>query len=491
MRPPVPVAPVPPPKPDPRTAAQIAIAACTAADGSWHCSAPRPKLYGAGRPPIIPASWTVPEWDFDPANKTTCASDNNTCTSRTCAAGGVGPCLTYGEVEYGRLGCFGNPTACPRHRQSTIYHWMSGVTNNSDPVYARFASENQAQVTFEAELPPPLATGTLSGVVVKTYATGQLLNATLAAGLAQNNLIINTTHPSHALLSALVSGTTWAISQPQTNPTNPPTVPSEVDTWANGDSYAVYAPYQVRFVDWEPIVAATNGAYTAQPLIQQLTMFDENGAANEQSYVTIDGTFVSMQDVVIQPGLIVLHPTQNDVSPQYVNVGFSTIAIGMNTLAILFYGGQVVGPGPFTLNLSGAQLLNDIILNPGGGSFVNLEFPSNVIFSAYIGSGKHLNVEAPTLISSPARIWGPGDVRVTLNARLQYPAGAGAAAATFLNSGGITMNGQTKACLVAPGAASAFGTCNIVVSASTLDSNGGTTSMCLSPGATSICNYGP
>ena len=49
-------------------------------------------------PPSRPNSWGVPNWYFDPANITGCASDNNGCTSSTCASGGVGPCLTHGQI---------------------------------------------------------------------------------------------------------------------------------------------------------------------------------------------------------------------------------------------------------------------------------------------------------------------------------------------------------------------------------------------------------
>ena len=62
-------------------------------------------------------------------------------------------------------------------------------------------------------------------------------------------LLINTTHASHAFVYKNVSGNTWIVSQPLTSWT-PPTItfPSEVDTWATGDAVTAYTLPLVNLV---------------------------------------------------------------------------------------------------------------------------------------------------------------------------------------------------------------------------------------------------
>lgn len=108
----------------------------------------------------------------------------------------------------------------------------------------------------------------------------------------------------------------------------------------------------------------------------------------------------------------------------------------------------------------------------------------------YVSNGKTWNTSmgAMSLAMTDNAVWGPGTLNV-YSTRLQYPSGATGAATTFLQSG-FTIDGQGKACLVQPGAASAFGTCNLTLSASQLDTSLGTTSGCLNDGFSAVCNFG-
>ena len=105
------------PKPDPRSAEQIAYAACKRADGSWACPGIKP-LMGAGGPQIPPPSWGVPNWYLDFANSTGCASDANSGTSATCGGAGVGPLLHVSQL-YARWGTH-SPTLNPPSSQTVI-----------------------------------------------------------------------------------------------------------------------------------------------------------------------------------------------------------------------------------------------------------------------------------------------------------------------------------------------------------------------------------
>ena len=127
----------PPAPPDPRTPQQIAQAACgTRCKGAMT----KPLVAVSGSQPILPPSWTVPTWHINPANSIGCASDTNSGTSASCTGGcsgsvctsGIGPLLTYQELNVHRLGCQGNPTLCPRWRQSTSIIYDSSQTNATD-----------------------------------------------------------------------------------------------------------------------------------------------------------------------------------------------------------------------------------------------------------------------------------------------------------------------------------------------------------------------
>ena len=76
--------------------------------------------------------------------------------------------------------------------------------------------------------------------------------------------------------------------------------------------------------------------------------------------------------------------------------------------------------------------------------------------------------------------------------RIKYTTGAGGAVATFVNTGGLQINGQTLSCLGVPSVGTPTFTCNITVSPTNLDANLGATSGCLfTEGGGAFCNYGP
>jgi len=129
----------------------------------------RPRVGLAG-----PSAWTVPAWWVDPGNASGCASDNNTGTSATCAAGGVGPLLTFGAIV-ARWG-----TLEPVLYQNTTITFLSSQTSNADPVILRpYLAGAYLIVQGVIGASQQVATGTLSGVTAKNQATNTLFSATL------------------------------------------------------------------------------------------------------------------------------------------------------------------------------------------------------------------------------------------------------------------------------------------------------------------------
>jgi hypothetical protein len=274
--------------PDNRTLAQVQQAACTGRDGKWKCPnipQPPPVMAAIAGTPSIPASWTVPAWFIDPTNSSTHASDSNNCTTSST------PCLTWHQINDQRWGCIGNANECPRLRQNTTITWMSSQSDNTDPVYYRPSSENQSYVIMQGTLGSgqQVATGVLGTVTAKNRSTPQLLTAVLPAGTyAAGELIQNATHSSEARLYALVSGTTWKISQPLvpvviTNPYfNSPFTPVEVNNWTAGDTVTIYSPVNVNIVDFSPVWADYNQTgFNNQPSLYALNVFDPGGADND------------------------------------------------------------------------------------------------------------------------------------------------------------------------------------------------------------------
>lgn len=109
--PPTVALPVPPPAaPDTRSDAEKADAACWGPNHVWACTGrAQPKTMMASTSGPLPPSpaMSILTWDVDPTNSTGCASNGNSCTSATCGASGVGPCLAVNKIVYHRWGTTG------------------------------------------------------------------------------------------------------------------------------------------------------------------------------------------------------------------------------------------------------------------------------------------------------------------------------------------------------------------------------------------------
>ncbi len=391
-------------------------------------------------------------------------------------------------------------TNAPILRQRMQVLVMSAMTDGSDAMSLdwQVGSGSSAFLSLEGVLGPAqqVCTGTLSGVVAKNRASpGQLLNAALCAGTGQDMFVVNATHPSEAWTYRLVSGATWALSQPllpQQIPINTSTYRTEVDTWANGDAITVYQPPAVAIAEIGPSIASYGAGFNTQLTIAHLKILDPAGAGNSPLLIRDDD--VSFVDTTIQP-VIVANGTNGYVGGQYVNVDFQGGAADLNVSPMVetpVQAGIIRVGASFTFNGAHIAVGADAIVG-ASSNFGNFHYGSVYVDTGVLAvcSGTLCNPGGP---SPPGiQIWGPGTFAAEFGlGRVTYAAGAGQAAATFLNAGGLLANNQTKGCLMVPSATTTTWTCNLSLTPAVLDAQLGGTTGCLGiPGGSIFCNGGP
>jgi hypothetical protein len=477
---------LPPPAPDPRSPLERAQAACAGADGKWKCrhvAQPQVMALSSSSSPIIPASWTVPAWVVDGANLSGTASDFNDCTTITT------PCLTYQEINVHRWGCGGNPAQCPRLRQSTTVEFMSSQSAGSDLVYFNPTIENGAVVQIFGPLgaAQQIASGVLSNVTPKNRATPQLLLAQSGA-TAVGQLVINATHPSRAWTYVVSSGSIFKMTQPLVAAVVPAFAPTatEVDTWANGDAVTVYQPVSVNIARVVGTFVDYNGGFS-NPNIYLYNINAAGAAPLANANVSGVSWIESSATTIINN--LPITDTFGTGSPRHINNFFQRFGVaGSGTGIVQFFGGAG------TLSLIGTVVDYDAILS-GGGSVTVSTFGAGY-GEVYVETGRTLDFFNGSIgvvpVSASRIIWGPGVIELDGTVRVAYPGGAGAAAAAFRNTGGFSViNGLSVTCLGVPSVALPTLTCNLTLSAATLDANLGNINGCLYvPGGASVCNVG-
>ncbi len=445
--------------------------------------------------PAGPSSWTKAHWYIDPANSTGAASDSNACTSTTA------PCLTYGHIE----SLWG--TYSPQLAQNTTITFLSSQPDDTDPVYFSPLIENATMVTIEGALGPAqqVATGTLSNVVPKSQAAGQLWQATLPAGVSPGQLVVNTTRTSRAWVYKSAGGDSWLLSQPMASSNLASVFPGETDNWANGDTVVVYQPVTVDLAQVTPIVAGGNVPYFSYSNfslnVYQLTVADGSvdAAAPAQDDFQV-GTKVNLVESSVRKTVSV-QGGASEYDVEFGNDDFTqSIATTTGPIAVDFWGGQTRYGGGQTMSLNGGELAGDIVLS--GECDV---YQGGDIDSAFIDTGSALVLRSGLVSAyqwgSPLNFWGPGSMDVVGNTRLEYPPNA-TASSIFLEAGGLFLNvdpsliegsavpGSSTACAVD---ASGDWTCGIAVTPANLDtaiSAGGFGGLAVVPAGASITDIG-
>lgn len=475
-------------------------------DSKWQPT-PNPKWYGQPAyrdpkklglgiplqpPPVYQASWDTPAWFVDPQNASTTASDTNNCTTAVTA------CLTYAQIA-ARWGTYSPQLRAP----SITITFLSGHTDNTDPVILRPYLTNFTVFTIQGQLPTAAQSGSLVNTISKNRATPQLLQADLGAGGVVGQMIVNTTGGklSRAFLYKNTAGVTWQFTQPIAPSTVPPVTITPVDTWADGDTFSVFNLPAVNIVDLEPILVDAPAANSNNMLqVYQLTVFDPQGTGRDiittNGYVTFTECTVNRRNYV-KPLLTGGNTNGNG----FINVMSRGGIGGGPSLQVLGFGARVLTGGPkvlagailFTMQLASARLDNDVIIDVG----ISVGYGGGNIGAVFIQTGTIFSVFGPTDMrnavgASPGKfMWGGGVLDVIGSARLVYPSGAGAAQAAWPSAGfTMRMNGGTTAASLAGGAAAVWST-GITVTPLALDTAQDATNfggLAINPGGSSIAN---
>jgi hypothetical protein len=399
--------------------------------------------------------WSQATWFIDPANFTGFASDNNTGLDAT------HPVLSYNGGVVAKWG-----TNAPLLRQNTTLTWLSTQPDDTDPVIflpvmVGFIVTVQAQLTASQLV----HSGALSSVVLLDRATGQLLQADLGFAATPGQLIKNTTagKTSYAWVYKNVTGTTFLISQPYA-PAAPPDVnpPAQVTNWANGDTYALYEPTGVNLVRVSPTIAefdSDGDLFPAQVQIYQLRGMSADGVIGDNNFYL--GNDVAVTESSFDT-IVVSESAGNDDEVcdgvnLYLGAGVYNTT-GANQISLQIVGGvtvQSIVPGACSWTFFGDAIVDVTGTGPGisltlGSSVVAGGGRCTILDSVYIAGTIGLqSVVQCGGFGGP--IYGPGTLDSVGTARILYPGGAGAAAVTFLNAGGLKVNGQSTAWAVTTG----------------------------------------
>lgn len=299
--------PQPTPRPLPRWL-QILVLVLTALGGGAIGHVPLRAIAPQG--PILNPNWNVSAWFIDPANSVSgaCASDSNNGTSATCgsAGSGVGPLLTWHELNDRRWGCLGSPRGCPRLTDGSTHTvtFLSSHSNNSDPVVLYNTLENSSSLVLKgglltAAIPSSAFTSiganwSSSCAIANVRDTGQTIGVI-------GDLLIDTGSDGTATTSLMwcTEGSTTHICRttiPMTQVTAPPSSLQTPALWttasggANGgsglgntDAYALYPGFvSVNVVDVQPIAIDYSGSTpTNGDFLYRLNVFDPAGAGKD------------------------------------------------------------------------------------------------------------------------------------------------------------------------------------------------------------------
>jgi hypothetical protein len=344
--------------------------------------------------------WLRVAWFIDPQNRTGLASDSNDGATPTT------PVLTWNKGVIQRYG-----TNSPTLGQDTTWTFLSGTAlAETDPIIFSPTATNGSQLVFQGTLVAAnkIGSGILAGVIAKDYVAGQLLTADLgsAGPVGVNQLVVNTTagKSSAAFTFANVAGTTFNLSQALTRTTLPLSIPTFVDTWANGDTFDVYLLDSIEMAQFTPTFADS----VARAYIQQLGF--EASTAGSPFYW---GNGVALQESRIDRRAAMYQgaPVR---STYCVNCAFTDIfgingGASQNAVALLVDSvptTRILG-GFAAVTINGAVLDGNVILTPagGGGSAIN----GCLLGTVYVQAGlvaQGSNTFGAFLFDGP-RFWGP------------------------------------------------------------------------------------
>lgn len=383
-------------------------------------------------PGTIPASWAQATWFVDPANTTGVASDSNS------GIDAAHPVLSYNGGIVKKWG-----TTSPTLRQDTTITWLSSQPlGTADPVI--FTPIMVASVAIlEGQLGPAqlVHSGILGGVVAKNRATAQLLEANLGFAATRDMIVKNTTPGKTSLAWVYLTGAVQTLTQPLTPAPMPfdfSSVVTEVDTWANGDSFEVYEPIRIDLVSCNPTVVELPASFADPVQIYHLVGFSPDGTPGDSDFRM--GLNVSIIESAFDS--VVQYPTPCDDEGAFVVNAFFGASVQCNTIgyAVVMMGGAIVASPFASIFLSWSPQFDAIVDNLAlsaaiiGLNNATVLLVENLYIAGLIhaGGGQFFR----------GIVWGPGQLDGLGSARLGYTAPA---VTRFQNTGGLTLNGQTQA----------------------------------------------
>jgi len=397
---------------------------------------------------VAPPSWKVSAWFIDPVNG---LDQNDGLTAAT-------PVKSFNGGIVSRWG-----TTSPVLAQDTTITWLNDAPlNDSDPVVVTPIMVS-AILVLQGLLNSNtlVASGVLAGTVAKNRATGQLLTATLAASTATRMLVKNTTVGKESFAFVFeAAGAKWALSQPITAFTVPApeiSTVSEVDTWADGDTYEIYALTKVNLSRVAPVMVAPpqpnfpcvvqvyhldGETVDGSPATSNFTITDDVSIIESSANSAVidnalgDDLVRTLGNCAFMSGVVGLPSSGTDtrfmggiVSNAASSLGCAA-PWGFDYDAILDATGQPdfglgstgVQPG-FVIPAMGAVYIRDV-MSPTGDL---------AIFRSDVTPGNH------------AVVWGPGSFDLKWRARVIYNGLTSNAVATFKQAGALAINGSLNA----------------------------------------------
>lgn len=429
-----------PASPDTRSQKDIDAAACWGfEDGkkAWRCKGKPPVTFMAGASsPIIPASWTVPNWFV---NKTT-GNDGNACTTSG------SPCATKQEIWVHRWGMNGSGSMnCPRFRQTVTLEQDASDTDDTDPIYA--CAMNESGGSFIIQGGPFTATAavfTLNTAKNTAAGTNALLSGSFSAGSPGTacTLVTNTTalKSSRAWVYKTAGGANWNLSQPCAPITgfpDPTLSCTEVNTWASTDTVTLGTPIAINVASANAQLVGFDGAFGNGTFLYNAILFDP-GISDH----LIIGRGVQVAETCTSR-VVAVGPTTHIST--FVNSNFKNTVLSSATSA--FSGGAPTFDagiiGAFSALTTPPSLQDDIILagqvTLSSGGFLNL---GNIFLDG------QLIVQSGLVAQTAGIVYGSGANTINLNGSSHWANTSGTFTAKWTAPGlvtGVKINGSTTA----------------------------------------------
>ena len=388
---------------DPRSDQEVARAACM---GRCKGSLVKPLLTGATSSPIVPSSWTIPNWYIDFANSLGCASDQNSGTSATCSGGcsgstcpsGVGPLLTAGEWLQHRLGTRSPTFAAPSH--VVTLHVLSSQPSSSatgDPFGTFSPTSPDGMFAIVGTLQP--VGSTFSAGTITQISRGNPGNdfqvGSISGSAVAGQLLFDSNVNSYAWIDSIATGTA-TCTQPiaaagLTTPTNSPSFTIDGASWTIGDTLQLYTVPAIYIDVFSPNGGSLSAHGSAQTSgatwVQSINFADASGGVSN-SVVTLAPT-----------GIFTSTLTRADAAFNFAAYSTNQVGFAVARLGQVWLNGGFNGTvGGDLVVVAGAFSTGGVASASFGGGFINIQNDTIVHggWTIYAGNLSAFNMHIPS-----------------------------------------------------------------------------------------------